>query len=202
MVFSLQKVTQDERQILWNLLQYMVFETSVYGKNEIQDDGTFSYKHFDKYFSDDDRIAFLIRDLDNRLLGFVMVNQYLQKVKSGHAIAEFMILPRFRRRGIGRVVARQCFELFPGNWEVQPAPGSEMAYQFWKNTIDELTGLDNQMSDGIFVFNYDPAIVGARTMSDNRYKSLKRAEGDTRKNGLSAGSREGNLACFKENLHV
>ncbi len=152
MDFTLQKVTQSERQILWNLLQFMVFETSIYGKNDIQDDGTFSYKYFDKYFTDEGRIAFLIRDKDNHLLGFVMINQYLQKVKNGHAIAEFMILPRSRRQGIGRAVAKRCFALFPGNWEVQPARGSESAYKFWKSIIDEFTGDDNQAKDGIFVF--------------------------------------------------
>ena len=152
MKVSLQKVTPTERQTLWNLLQYMIFETSPYGNNEIKSDGTFSYKYFDKYFTDDDRIAFLIRNERNNLLGFVMINQYLQKTESGHAIAEFMILPRFRRQGIGREVAKQCFSLFSGNWEVQPAPGSETAYKFWKNVIDELTGKDNQSVDGIFVF--------------------------------------------------
>lgn len=81
-----------------------------------------------------------------------MLNQYLQKSDSGHAIAEFMILPRFRRQGIGRIVVKQLFEMFPGSWEVQPALGSETAYKFWKSVIDDITGEDNQMVDGIFVF--------------------------------------------------
>lgn len=151
----LQKVTKDERQILWNLLQFMIFETSSYSNNDINPDGTFSYKYFDKYFSDNSRAAFLIRGEQNELLGFVMVNQYLQRVKNGHAIAEFMILPRFRRRGIGRTAAKQCFSLFLGNWEIQPAPGSESAYKFWKNVIDDYTNKNNQMIDGVFVFQSD-----------------------------------------------
>lgn len=153
MTVHLQKVTSSERQILWNLLQYMVFETSPYGNNEINPDGTFDYKYFDKYFTDADRVAFLIRDEHNGLLGFVMINQYLQKTDSGHAIAEFMILPRFRRHGIGREAAKKCFSLFPGNWEVQPAPGSKTAYKFWKSVIDETTDKKNKVVDGIFVFH-------------------------------------------------
>lgn len=152
MKIHLQKVTSAERQILWNLLQYMIFETSPYGSNEINSDGTFNYKYFDKYFTDDDRVAFLIRDERNSLLGFVMINQYLQKSGSGHAIAEFMILPRFRRQGIGRAVAKQCFALFPGNWEVQPAPGSKTAHNFWEKVINEVAE-DKRLVDGIFVFH-------------------------------------------------
>ena len=148
----LEQVTKATRQTLWNLLQYMLFETSPSGKNVANDDGSFNYKYFDNYFTDDDREAYLVKSDTGELIGFVMINQYLQKIKSGHAIAEFLILPRFRRNGVGREVARRCFALHPGNWEVGPADGSEGAYRFWKSVIDEITGKDNQLEDGVFVF--------------------------------------------------
>lgn len=62
MTVHLQKVTSSERQILWNLLQYSLFEESATDGNHILPNGTFDYKYFDKYFTDDDRAAFLIRD--------------------------------------------------------------------------------------------------------------------------------------------
>ncbi len=151
----LQKVTEADRQTLWNLLQYMLFETSPSGKNVARADGSFEYKYFDDYFTDDDREAYFIKALDGELMGFVMINKHLQKVSDGHAIAEFLILPRFRRKGIGREVARRCFEMHPGNWEVGPADGSESAYRFWKNVIDGITGRDNQLEDGLFVFEIE-----------------------------------------------
>jgi hypothetical protein len=57
---QLEKVGESNRQILWNLLQYMIFETSPYGKNDINNDGTFDYQFFDKYFTDYDREAYLV----------------------------------------------------------------------------------------------------------------------------------------------
>ncbi len=81
-----------------------------------------------------------------------MINQYLQKIKTGHAIAEFLILPRFRRQGIGKEVAKRCFKMHPGNWEVGPAKDSEAAHKFWKNVIDEVTGQENYLLDGLYVF--------------------------------------------------
>lgn len=45
-----------------------------------------------------------------------------------------------------------CFEKHKGNWEVSPAYGSESAYLFWKNVIDEYTNKKNQYKDGIFLF--------------------------------------------------
>lgn len=150
---QLERVTKSTRQTLWNLLQYMLFEASPSGKNVANEDGSFDYKYFDNYFTDNDRDAYLIKSETGELMGFVMINQYLQKVKTGHSIAELLVLPGFRRNGVGREVARRCFVMYPGNWEVGPADGSKSAYKFWKNVIDEITGEDNQLEDGVFVFN-------------------------------------------------
>lgn len=149
----LERVSESTRQTLWNLLQYMLFETSPSGKNVANEDGSFDYKYFDDYFTDNDRDAYLIRSETGELMGFVMINQYFQKVKTGHSIAEFLVLPRFRRNGVGSEVAKRCFAMYPGNWEVGPADGSESAYKFWKAVIDEITGEENRLEDGLFAFN-------------------------------------------------
>ncbi len=147
---QLMRVTEDDRQTLWNLLQYMLFETSPSGDNVANADGSFSYEYFDKYFTYADREAYLVKAPDGELIGFVMINQYLQKVDNGHAIAEFLILPRFRRMGIGYEVAKRCFAMYSGMWEVSPA--NDVAYQFWKKVIDEETEGTNIFEDGLFVF--------------------------------------------------
>lgn len=88
-------------------------------------------------------------------MGFVMINQYLQKIKTGHSIAEFLVLPRFRRNGVGSEVARRCFAMYPGNWEVGPADGGDSAYKFWKKVINDVTKKNNQLEDGLFVFKVE-----------------------------------------------
>lgn len=108
--------------------------------------------------------AFFIREQGTgRLLGFVMINTHVQKCDSGHSIAEFMVLPRFRRNRIGKKAAFACFDKYPGNWEISPSYGSEQAYLFWKNVIDEYTGKNNQCEDGMpFVIpaNHRNGILG------------------------------------------
>ena len=84
----------------------------------------------------EDREAFFIKEQEtDKLLGFVMINTYVQRWETGHSIAEFMVLPKFRRTGIGKRVARACFDRYPGNWEVSPSYGSGQAYEFWKRLI-------------------------------------------------------------------
>ena len=154
MEYYLEKVRKDDKDILYRLLQYSLFEESLNDGNDMNDDAIFEYKYFEKYFTDDDRVAFLIKEKNtNKLLGFVMINSYLQKNSDGHSIAEFMIIPKYRRNNIGKRVAFDCFNMFSGNWEVSPSIGSDSAYQFWYNVINEYTNFNNKFEDGIFIFN-------------------------------------------------
>lgn len=154
MEIYLDRVKNHKKDTLYRLLEYSLFEESFNDGNEMNDDAIFEYKYFDKYFTDKDRDAFFIREKDtNKLLGFVLINTYMQKLNKGHSIAEFMVIPKYRRNKIGKKVAFKCFDLFKGNWEVSPSLGSNSAYLFWKHVIDEYTARNNKFEDRIFVFN-------------------------------------------------
>lgn len=149
----LDRVKEDKKDVLYRLLQYSLYEESFNDGNHMNEEAIFEYKYFERYFTDDDRDAFFIRERNsNKLLGFVMINTYMQKFSSGHSIAEFMVIPGYRRNKIGKKTAYLCFDLYPGNWEVSPSLGSEEAYQFWKNVVDSYTNFDNQFIDRIFLF--------------------------------------------------
>ena len=154
MKIFIDKVSSEKKEILYRLLQYSLFEESLNDGNEMNDNGIFEYKYFDNYFVEDDRDAFFIREEEtNKLLGFVMINTYMQKSKIGHSIAEFMVIPKYRKNKIGKETAIKCFNMYRGNWEVSPSFGSEQAYCFWKKVIDEYTNGNDEFVDGIFIFN-------------------------------------------------
>lgn len=153
----LKKVRKTQKEILYRLLQYSLFVESQNDRNDMNEDALFEYPWFESYFTEKDREACFIREAESeRLLGFVMVNTYMQKGGSGHSIAEFMVLPKFRRNKIGKKAAVMCFEKYPESWEVSPSCGSEQAYLFWKNVIDEYTDKKNEYEDGIFRFSKIP----------------------------------------------
>lgn len=154
MNIRLKKVEETQKETLYRLLQYSLFEESLNDQNDMGEDALFAYPWFENYFTEKNREAFFIREVGcERLLGFVMINTYMQKSGSGHSIAEFMVLPKFRRKKIGKKAAIMCFEKYSGAWEVSPAYGSKQAYLFWKNVIDEYTGKNNKYEDGIFLFS-------------------------------------------------
>ena len=131
MKLILEKVTNDKKDILYRLLQYSLYEESLTDGNEMNNEGLFEYEFFENYFTDKDRDAFFIKNEElNKLLGFVMINTYMQKSNMGHSIAEFMVIPKYRKNKIGKEIAIKCFNKYKGNWEVSPSFGSEQAYIF------------------------------------------------------------------------
>lgn len=153
MKYKLEEVKIEEKDILFNLLQFALYDGSQYIENNINNDGLFNYKWFDSYFTDDNRVSYFIRTIDNELIGFVMINQYLKIFESGNSIAEFLILPQYRRKHIGKRVMFDIFNIYKGNWEVEPIENSKEAYEFWKNTIKNYTNDKYSFKDNIFLFN-------------------------------------------------
>lgn len=153
MEFYLERVKEDQKEILYRLLQYMLYEMSEYETFTIEEDGHFKYKYFDLYFKEENRDAYFIKEeKTNKLLGFAMVNTYMQIAEKGHSIAEYLILPQYRRKNIGRKVAKQLFNNYEGTWEIKPA-ANERAYLFWKRVIEEYTNNHYTFQDNIFLFS-------------------------------------------------
>ena len=149
MNIMLERVTPEKRDTLFRLLQYSLFEESMTDLNEMNDDALFDYPWFDAYFAETQREAYFIRAQDSKkLLGFAMVREHED---GRHSIAEFMVIPKYRRSGIGSQAAKACFARHAGLWEVKPAYGSESARQFWQKTIAQVT--DRPVwKDGMFTF--------------------------------------------------
>jgi len=150
-MIRLDKVLLEEKELLFRLLQFALYDGSLYNTNKIGEDGLFPYKWFDNYFTDEYRVVVFIRE-DDKIVGFVMINQFMKKCDNGHSVAEFLVLPEYRRNHIGKKVAYLVFEMFPGNWEVEPIEESNEACRFWENVVVNYTNNKFSFSDGIYVF--------------------------------------------------
>ena len=141
MNIKIEKVCENKKEILYRLLEFALYDGSYYIDNEMGNDGVYPYKYFPNYFKDDDREAYFIK-YNKKLVGFCMINKnlkVLEKKKDNYCIAEFLIIPKYRRLHIGRMAATMIFNLHKGNWEVQPMDNNKVAYKFWGNTINHYT---------------------------------------------------------------
>lgn len=55
-------VIKEEKEKLYKLLQYALYDGSQYIDNGINDDCIFEYKWFNNYFTDKDRNAYFIKN--------------------------------------------------------------------------------------------------------------------------------------------
>jgi predicted acetyltransferase len=52
-----------------------------------------------------------------------------------HSVAEFFVLRKYRRIGVGSRAAKILFERWPGSWEVAVARYNKPALSFWRKAI-------------------------------------------------------------------
>jgi len=86
------------------------------------------------------RHAFLIR-AEGRIAGFTILDDQSRITGDPHVadVAEFFVMRRFRRQGVGRLAAFQAFSCSP-RWEVRQTAANVTATAFWRRTIDAFTG--------------------------------------------------------------
>lgn len=79
--------------------------------------------------------------VNNKLAGFVLVNSVscLNRKDITHSIAEFFIMRKWRRKGIGKATAFELFNKLPGKWEVSQERKNKNAQIFWRSIINEYT---------------------------------------------------------------
>jgi len=83
---------------------------------------------------------------EERPTGFVVKGL----VKGRHDIAEFYILPCYRKRGFGKSLAFAIFDAFPGPWQVRQIQSALEANAFWRRIIQEYTHgryIEDQVAD-------------------------------------------------------
>jgi len=119
----------SERDVVARLLELYAHDFSERNGADVGDDGTYGYRYLDAYWSEPDRHPFLFR-VDGRLAGFALV-------RTGPPIdmAEFFVLRKYRRGGIGTDAARAVFARFPGEWQVRQQWENTGAIDFWRRAI-------------------------------------------------------------------
>lgn len=118
-----------DRPILWRLLQLYLHDFSEVDRHTLNARGEFEYRWFDRYWSDPERTPLLVR-VEGKWAGFALV-----RLGEPNEMAEFFVMRKYRRSGIGRRVAAECFRRFPGNWRIHEVRGNAAAVAFWRAVI-------------------------------------------------------------------
>jgi predicted acetyltransferase len=128
-----------DKQLLQQMIELYQYDFSEFEETDLNEHGYFGYSYLDYYWTEADRYPFIVR-VNDKLAGFVLVNQYTYLPNSQYSVAEFFILRKYRKRGIGQMVAFHIFDLFCGRWEIHQVHTNSAAQQFWRSVIEAYTG--------------------------------------------------------------
>lgn len=139
--FTLLPAPLDQKPALENLMHLYLYEFSDYDGADADAQGRFIDENLQRYWVETGRFPFVVR-VAGKLAGFVLVRQISDPGAAVlvHSIAEFFILRKYRRQGIGKRVAWQIFDRFPGHWVVEEMSNNLPAQRFWREIIAEYTG--------------------------------------------------------------
>ena len=140
MQIELSPVEETQKSVLRQLVELYEYDFSEFDQNDINEFGYFGYKYLDYYWTEEGRAPFFIK-VNGSLAGFVLVNDYCYLVKEAGAksIAEFFVMRKYRRQGIGKTAAFIIFDRYPGHWEVIQQEDNVPSIQFWELVVNEYT---------------------------------------------------------------
>src|SRR5689334_10955686 len=118
----------DERPILERLFELYTYDFSDVVGADVEEDGGFKARSMAAYWEDPWRFPYLLR-VDGKLAGFALIHQrsHISGDTDVWDMAEFFVLRKYRRQGVGALVARHLFELHRGPWEVRQLDANKAA---------------------------------------------------------------------------
>jgi predicted acetyltransferase len=125
-------VPLSEKADLWAMFQIYAAELAPM-VNLKPADGAFPYRYFDDYWQDNQRWPFWAMS-DGKRVGFALVR--FAPEHNAMQMAEFFVLPAYRRDGTGSRFAQGLLQRFPGLWKIRQIGVNTGATAFWRRVAE------------------------------------------------------------------
>jgi predicted acetyltransferase len=141
---SVARAEPNERPLIEGLFQFYIYDFSEFepagsDRFDLDAEARFDpYPMLDQYWSDATCIPLLIR-VGGKLAGFALINAFAHSGETtDRGMAEFFILRKFRRSGLGAAAAGEILRRYPGRWEIAIARRNLPAIAFWPRVVGGL----------------------------------------------------------------
>jgi len=142
MNITLTLASLEEKPVVERLMQLYQYDFTEFDGTDVDKHGLYRYKYLPLYWLEPNRRPFLIR-ADGKLAGFVLVrldiDGFIDPPRKVNQVAEFFVMKKYRRHGVGEFAARWIFDQFPGDWEVGQLAANLPAQAFWRKIIGRYT---------------------------------------------------------------
>ncbi|BBH24381.1 hypothetical protein Back11_57260 [Paenibacillus baekrokdamisoli] len=139
-MITINSVEYDQKSTLRNLLELYNYDFSEFEPEDVNENGLYGYRYLDQYWTEEGRHPFFIR-VDGKLAGFALVrevgtNEHNQTI---YSVAEFFVMKKYRKLGVGQHVSTELFNTFSGIWKVGQIETNKPAQAFWRKIIGKYT---------------------------------------------------------------
>lgn len=157
------KASVEQSSIIAQLYELYTYEMTDLADFDINEDGFYRYSDLPYYWQDSNKYPFLIW-VNKKLAGFVLIQKGspIDENPDIWDIAEFFIMRKFRKQGIGQFVAKYIWSRYKGPWQVRVWDNNIVAHAFWNNVIQEFvkkpiepTKCTYPGHDGLLIYRFD-----------------------------------------------
>ena len=135
MIPDVSPIPIEDKPVLRQMFELYRYDFSAFDGRDLSDHGWYDYGYLDHYWTDDDRIPFMIR-MDDKLAGFALVRHIADTDRDVMSLAEFF----YRRQGVGEAAARDVFTRFPGKWTLSINANNLEGMAFWPRILARILG--------------------------------------------------------------
>lgn len=134
MNIELRVPSKSDRDLIRRMMELYLYDFSEFDGSDLDEHGIFGYGRLDYFWYEPTRAAFLVT-VDEKLAGFALTNDYVIIDGRERSIAEFFVMRKYRRCGVGKHVAFEVFNRLPAKWEVRVIKNNIPAQMFWRTVI-------------------------------------------------------------------
>ncbi|MGH2450179.1 MAG: GNAT family N-acetyltransferase [Candidatus Limnocylindria bacterium] len=136
--FVVRRAARSEKPVIRRLLELYQYDLSRIDGRELDHRARYGYHYLEHYWRERGRFPYLIQ-VDGHWAGMALVNKHSPIGGADWSMAEFFVLPPYRRRRIGERVARWLFDQHPGKWHVAHDAENREAQRFWRAVLTRYT---------------------------------------------------------------
>ena len=140
MNFGVKSALVEEKKTIFDLLQPYLDELSHFPGEKVDykdENGTYHYPYLDAFWRESERYPYLLLS-DKKIAGFALARQE----RDHWEMAEFYVLPEFRRHGLATTCSRYIFKKHPGEWRINFNKYNQAGSAFWQKLARLLSNGD------------------------------------------------------------
>ena len=136
--FDIRVAHAIDRLPIFRMLELYQHDLSDLWDQDLDGHGEYGFA-LDKYWNTEGCHAF-VASANGKYAGFALVDQSVRIGTEGYWMDQFFVLKKYRRKGVGDLLAKSVFSALPGRWEVGQMPQNRVAQAFWRKVIGSYTG--------------------------------------------------------------